>query len=220
MPFNITSMTRPLRTDASVLLHPNIPRGMSWLNPRSVLGQEWWDTERHLAEQMNNYCCLACGVHRSDAMVHQWIEGHEQYTFDYKIRQAVYVGTIPLCHCCHMFIHCGRMFSLLSAAKIKDEYYIVVMRHGLSVLHAAGLQPTINQVMHMVSASRFEYLGEEVRKLLDTLPTELLLEGTRASLHVLSTDEIKERELPWTLVVNGSEYDHSHVIRNMENRNE
>ena len=70
------------------LTHPNIPKPLHGMNPRSILGKEWWDIKRREAYATHNYCCWACGIPKSKAKYHNWLEGHETYQINYKIGEA------------------------------------------------------------------------------------------------------------------------------------
>ena len=123
------------------LTHPNIPKPLHGVNPRSVLGKEWWDTHRQEAYAKNNYCCWACGVHKTEAKYHQWLEAHESYDFNYRLGRANLKEIIALCHSCHNFIHSGRLQMLVNKGEYSAEKQDDILRHGYSVLSEANLKP-------------------------------------------------------------------------------
>jgi hypothetical protein len=91
-----------------ILTHPNIPKPLHGLNPRSILGIEWWDKVRYEAQKRNNFKCFACGIDKYETK-EKWLEGHEYWNIDYKTGKCEVVSIEPLCHKCHNFIHSGRL---------------------------------------------------------------------------------------------------------------
>ena len=128
------------KREPEVLLHPQIPKPLHGLNPRTILGDKWWKETRNKAYASTAYHCLACGVHKFDAEVKQHLEGHEEYRIDYKKCRAVYVRTIPLCHLCHSYIHKGRQQMLFQSRKITAAKYQKVISHGEHVISKANLR--------------------------------------------------------------------------------
>jgi hypothetical protein len=122
-----------------ILTHPNIPKPLHGLNPRNVLGKDWWDTERRKAQAKYLYRCAACGTTKSNAKKHKWLEGHEFFNINYGTGLCEVVEIVPLCHYCHNFIHSGRLSQIAGAEKtvyeVKD-----ILSHGLSILEANNLQ--------------------------------------------------------------------------------
>jgi hypothetical protein len=79
--FNQLDLNRyPLK---EILFCPNTPKPLHGMSPRSILGDEWWDKERIKAYRKFFNHCQACGVHKSDALYHRWLEAHEVFNFDY-----------------------------------------------------------------------------------------------------------------------------------------
>lgn len=122
-----------------VLLDPNIPKPMHGTAPREILGSKWWNATRKAAYASTGYCCIACKVHKSEARFRTWLEGHELYAIDYPKGRMVYLETIPLCHCCHAYIHSGRLEALLGKGQIAHAKYVIIIRHGDKVLREAEL---------------------------------------------------------------------------------
>lgn len=118
----------PEKCHPELLLHPQIPRPMSGLNPRSVMGDEWWQAERRAAIAASEDHCVACGVHAMFAKKHKWLEGHEKYEFHGKT--LTYQGCVPLCHYCHAYIHKGRLLQQVLAGRITPNDYGLVIKHG------------------------------------------------------------------------------------------
>lgn len=122
-----------------ILMHPNIPKPLHEVNPRNIMGQDKWDVARKEAYASTNYHCIACGVHKSDAKGHQWLEAHEFYNIDYEAGMVEIDRIIPLCHYCHNFIHSGRLSMILGKEKSEEEV-IEILEHGFRILSEAELR--------------------------------------------------------------------------------
>lgn len=127
-----------LRPD--ILLGHNIPQPLHGVAPRVVLGTSWWNKTRQEAYRSTDYHCFSCGVHKTRAKLRQWLEGHELYEIDYAKGRAKYLETVPLCHCCHNFIHDGRLLAMLEKGEIHHSKYVTIIQHGEEVLCKAGLK--------------------------------------------------------------------------------
>lgn len=124
-----------------ILLHPNIPKPMHGVNPRSVKGTKWWDEQRQIAYAKTEYCCAACGVHKTEAKYHHWLEAHELYDIQYWCGRMQFVEIVALCHSCHNYIHSGRMRALVDKGEMSQEKFNEIIKHGENVL-AGVLQKT------------------------------------------------------------------------------
>lgn len=131
---------RPVVVNPSILLHPQIPKPMHGMAPRTVLGQAWWNREREAAYQSTNYHCEACGVSKWEAKYKQWLEAHEVYQIDYLKGRMVYERACPLCHFCHSYIHSGRLQWLFETQRINHQKFAAIVQHGDKVLAKAGLK--------------------------------------------------------------------------------
>lgn len=122
-----------------ILTHPHIPKPLHGMNPRTILGRDWWDKERLYAQQKTLYHCAACGVHKREAKKHKWLEGHEYWDIDYNTGICKVVSIEPLCHYCHNFIHSGRLSMIMGKVITKDEV-IEILEHGFRILSKNNLQ--------------------------------------------------------------------------------
>lgn len=113
-----------------LLFHPPIPRPLHGLNPRSIMGQDWWDEHRIYAMAKNNHCCWACGIWKVDAKYKQWLEGHESYITDWKNGILELDEIVSLCHCCHNYIHSGLLESNFRKGRISLEKHNYIMDRG------------------------------------------------------------------------------------------
>lgn len=127
-------VTRP-----EILLCPNVPKPMHGVAPRVILGENWWNETRKKAYEASHYRCVTCGVLKTRAKYHQWLEGHEIYDIDYARGRMVYFETVALCHFCHNYIHDGRLNFLLAKGKVHHAKYNAIIQHGDAVLALAGL---------------------------------------------------------------------------------
>ncbi len=122
-----------------ILTHPNIPKPLHGMNPRTILGKEWWDKTRQEAYASTNYHCCACGVHKSEAKKHKWLEAHEYWDINYMTGICEVKDIVPLCHYCHNFIHSGRLSMIAGESKsikeVKD-----ILKHGFKILKENNLE--------------------------------------------------------------------------------
>ena len=121
------------------LLQNNPVKPLHRVVPRTILGSVWWDEIRQAAYSATDFHCIACGVPKRLAKYHQWLEGHEVYSINYRAGRMTYVETVALCHCCHNFIHDGRLRAILDKNEIEQEKYDAIMAHGRLVLKEANL---------------------------------------------------------------------------------
>lgn len=132
-------MARRWKKVPEILISPNIPRKLFRVNPRTILGQAWWNRTREEAYRSTNYHCKACGVHKLNGKFSNWLEGHELYDINYNEGVATYLHTVPLCTACHMYVHMGRLHWLMQTQKITHRRFKAVIVHGDSILSEVGL---------------------------------------------------------------------------------
>lgn len=120
----------PYYTRPQILLDNHIPKPLHGLNPRTLLGKEWWDKIRTQVYKQNNYCCWACGIHKTQAKYYQRLEAHESYEIDYKLARMTLKEVVALCHSCHNYIHKGRLKSLLDKQKITRSKFDYIINRG------------------------------------------------------------------------------------------
>lgn len=130
-----------IETHPEILTHPNIPKPLHGMSPRTLLGQDWWDTQRHAAYKRSKFRCMACGVPKRAAKYHRWLEAHEYYSYDYAAGSATLIQIVALCHSCHNFIHSGRMSHMVRSGEMPREKVMDILGHGFRVLTTAGMKP-------------------------------------------------------------------------------
>src|SRR5581483_565988 len=127
--------------EPKLLLHPNIPKPLHGLNPRTIMGQAWWDEQRQRAYATHKYRCWACGVHKMNAEIKPQLEAHENYEIDYAKGRMKIIEIVALCPMCHAFIHNGRVQALTLNGEMEYVNAWRILHHGFNVLKKAGLPP-------------------------------------------------------------------------------
>jgi hypothetical protein len=105
------------------------------------MGREAWDELRRGVFLENAYHCYACGTHTSDAWRHQWLEGHEAYTYDVQTQIAELDRVVGLCHRCHCFIHAAILQGDLDYS---TDDILYVLHTGFDLLANADLLSEAN----------------------------------------------------------------------------
>ena len=160
----------PSNLRPELLLHPNIPKPLHGLAPRTILGKEWWDKVRNKTVNRQGNHCAACGVPATRAAHRRYLEAHELYHIDYDRAFALYNGTVALCNSCHAYIHCGRLNHLYSKG-LDTEWVLAVLEHGRRLLKQSDLEPTDTQ-QYSYSAIRGLPLDPDVMTRLQELDRE------------------------------------------------
>lgn len=117
-----------------LLTHPNIPRAVHGLNPRTVKEHEWWNKVRREAYAKNNGCCWACGQFGP-------MEAHECYNIYYYAAIIELKEVVALCRDCHNFIHSGRMRMLVRDGKMSLRQASTILITRLMILKENNLKP-------------------------------------------------------------------------------
>lgn len=152
-------MSTPLFTRPELLTHPNIPKPLHGVNPRSIKGNAWWDAVRKKAYAENNYHCWACGIHKYAARFKQHLEAHESYDYDYENGRLELKEIVALCHSCHNFIHSGRLWVLLQKKEVSQGKFEHIMMHGFSLLQANNLKPCLGTALNWLLHAGYDFDG-------------------------------------------------------------
>lgn len=126
-------------TGPAILQQPNVPKPLHGIAPRVVYGDGWWNTVRQVAYRSKNFTCHACGVHKQEALWHNWLEAHEVYVHTDPVIK--FEGLVALCHSCHNFIHSGRMYALLEKGNMEKGKFEKILLRGFDILKKARLKP-------------------------------------------------------------------------------
>lgn len=134
---SINVSDKPIFTRPGLLLHPSIPLYLFGINPRTLLGQEWWDVTRKTAYARNNHCCWVCGAYQLDTPSGK-LDAHECYDYNTRKFEARLAAVVALCRECHKFIHWrGTMYG--------PRRQRIILR-GFKILEDAGLPLPEGQV--------------------------------------------------------------------------
>lgn len=129
-----------MNTKPEILCHPNIPKPLHGVAPRAIMGQQWWDDTRKQVYARYDYHCIACGVHKKDALVYQWLEAHEFYHVNYQTGLVKISSIEPLCWMCHNFIHSGRLEALYDNGELSMPEAVQILEHGFAILAKNNLK--------------------------------------------------------------------------------
>ena len=132
---------KPKKANPELLQLSTVPKALHGLNPRTLLGQEWWDKTRRKAYSDANYYCEAC-----NAKSRKPLEAHEVYSYDERRHKAKYTGVVAICHKCHNFIHLGRLNWLWESGRVDHNFVCAVLEHAIKVLTEANLSPNPDSV--------------------------------------------------------------------------
>jgi hypothetical protein len=113
---------------------------MHGMNPRTILGKEYWDKTRNKSYKDNEYCCYACGIHKLNAKKYKWLEAHELWNINYENGKCKIDKIVPLCHYCHNFIHTGRLYMEYTNKKITYNEIKDILLHGINILKENNLR--------------------------------------------------------------------------------
>jgi len=175
-----------------ILTEPNIPKPLHGLNPRSILGKEWWDFERRKSYAKNNDHCYACGCHKSQDKFHNWLEGHESYSIDYKKGSAELKEIIALCHSCHNFIHSGRLLMLWRKGEVTTEKALYILKRGFYILKKNNLSPFWGSCVAFMEISNREGDGELTDRILH--------------LEMEQSNDMNQKWSDWHITIDGNKY--------------
>lgn len=123
-----------------ILTHPNIPKPLHGVNPRSIMGEIEWGLIKTETYKKYGYRCAACGVHVHQARFHKRLEAHENYEIDYFNGRVMIKSIEPLCHCCHQFIHSGFLSISFKNGNVSKGFVKFVLQHGINILNKHGLK--------------------------------------------------------------------------------
>ena len=120
------------KKNIEILRDPPIVPAMHEINPRTCLGNKWWQKVRKKVLAESGEYCQCCGELFTDVP-----DCHERYNYKYR-RKSVHVTlqeVVVICKLCHRFIHRGFFNRQVKQGKFLEAYRIKVLRHGLALLN-------------------------------------------------------------------------------------
>ena len=130
--FDLGEASRP--TDPTILLDSGPPSALYGVNPRLILGKDWWDRTRKKAYKDFMGCCAACGASRVI------LQGHEMYEVNKRKSEVYLKDVVPLCTDCHSFVHQDIHRSMLAHGEITTEEVRRILARGNAILKKAGIR--------------------------------------------------------------------------------
>lgn len=115
-----------------LLLQPPIPRPMTMVNPRSIMGSSAWMVIREATVAACGGRCDACGRKHKDG-----VEAHECYEIDYKRYRMTFTRVVGLCYKCHKYIHLGFMKSLVRKGDMSERELHEIISRGDKIIKKA-----------------------------------------------------------------------------------
>lgn len=141
-------MNTPNFMRPELLQHPNLPKALHGVNPRTIKKAAWWKRTRKASIDENNNHCWSCGVHADKAMYRKGIlEAHEAYNINWETGKVTLDEVVALCSTCHNFIHSGRLYARYQKQEIGRGYVMKVLNHGFRLLKKNGLKPNPNTAL-------------------------------------------------------------------------
>jgi hypothetical protein len=173
-----------------VLTHPNIPKPLHGVNPRTIMGKKWWDEHRKVAYASNNFRCYACGIKKENAKPRPLLEAHEFYEINYETGLVEMKFLIPLCPTCHQFIHSGRTWALYQKGEVPLSIIRFIIRRGMKILRNNSLSP-------------FYFTRMVEMNIFDGIPMALAFDAVKDELPI-PTSKVPWNE--WRLHLDGKDY--------------
>lgn len=116
--------------DPTILIHPNIPKPLHGLNPRTIMGAAAW-LELTTNKRNSTHFCEACGTSK---LISGTLECHEEYNINYEAGISKFIKIVAICKKCHEFIHCGRLKALMQQQAVSRSYYLMILKRGRAIL--------------------------------------------------------------------------------------
>ena len=146
------------KSNPSLLLHPNVPKPLHGMAPRTLMSGKEWDVTRRGCYKDAEYKCEACGIQAGwdvEGNKFGWsdqyngtlkLHAHEDYDIDYEMKEVVLNKIVSVCATCHNYIHSGRTQSLYEKGILDEQDMWEITTNGDSVLIDGGISPSLKEV--------------------------------------------------------------------------
>jgi len=122
-----------------ILTQHVIPKALHGVNLRLYWGKSKWERlGKEIREAQDNQC-MACGrevPHKAG----DWLELHEEFSYDYENKIATIDSMVGLCGKCHSYIHQGNLEMRMCEGKVSKDYVDDVIKYGDAILVTHGLE--------------------------------------------------------------------------------
>lgn len=119
----------------------DIPKALSGIAPRELLGRNNWETVKKSIRKNNRSICQLCG-RKVAHFGGDWYVTHEEYSFDLPGRVMHFEAFVGLCWHCHLVIHERYMKYIMDKGILSRAKAIEVWERGQQIREAAGLKRT------------------------------------------------------------------------------
>lgn len=152
-----------------ILTQHVIPKALHGVNIRNYWGKSsarWKKLGKETREKQGNQC-MACGrevPHKAG----DWLELHEEFSYDYENRVAVIDSMVCLCGKCHSYIHQGNLKMRMCEGKVSRVYVDDVIKHGDAILANHGLEKQgLSMEFFGANGWKLMYEGQDLVELID-----------------------------------------------------
>jgi len=145
--------------------HP-IPPALHRVNLRLYWGSNRWKKLGRQTREEQDFFCIACGrkVPHKDG---DWLELHENFTYDCENEIATINSMVCLCRKCHDYIHIMKLDAEVREGKATQEYAYEVSVRGDGILAEHNLEKQTMDVMKWRSPDwKLLYEGQDLVPLL------------------------------------------------------
>jgi len=158
-----------MKLKPEILTQHVIPKSLHKVNLRLYWGKsstKWKKLGKETREKQN-YVCIACGrevPHKNN----DWLELHEEFSYDYENKTARIDSMVCLCGKCHSYIHQGNLKMRMAEGIVSKDYVDEVISRGDEILALHNLKKQqIDRDIFNSPDWKLIYEGEDLVQLLN-----------------------------------------------------